>query len=149
MAVATSGCCPRVWIETPRNRRKRGDNGKRLRAEQDGSVGATGGDLLDRQQRLETGEYLRSPNMRYTFGMSPDGNLELLKGAQPIWSADTCCADAYAIMQRNGDLVVYDGRNVRFSSVTAGNSGARLVVRNNGTAVILDTAANVIWSTRR
>ena len=149
VTVASIESYTRVSIETPRNRRHRDDNGKRLRAEQDGSFGATRCDLLDRQQRLETGEYLRSPNMRYTFGMSPDGNLDLLKGAQPIWSADTCCADAYAIMQRNGDLVVYDGRNVRFSSVTAGNSGARLVVRNNGTAVILDTAANVIWSTRR
>ncbi len=149
LTVAWIESYARVSIETPRNARHRDDNRKRLRSEQDGSFGATRCDLLDRQQRLEGGEYLRSANMRYTFGMSPDGNLELLKGAKPIWSADTCCADAYAIMQRDGDLVVYDGGGVRFSSGTAGNRGAKLVVRNNGTAVILDRAANVVWSTER
>ncbi|HJO02337.1 MAG TPA: hypothetical protein QGG47_00025 [Acidobacteriota bacterium] len=147
--VASIGSYARVLITMPGNKKHRDDNGDRLLAESDGSLGATACSTLNKHQRLEAGDYLRSTNMRYTFGMSRDGNLELLKGAQTVWSADTCCSSAYAIMQGNGGLVVYDGGDLRFSSGTAGNKGAELVVRNNGTAVILDKQGNVIWSTEQ
>lgn len=149
LMVAWIGSYARVSIRTPGNARHRDDDANRVRAESDGSFGTTTCSVLDRRERLEAGEYLRSANMRYTFGMSPDGNLELLKGAKTVWSADTCCASAYAILQRDGDLVVYDGGDLRFASDTAGNQGAKLLLRNDGTAVILDREENVIWSTVR
>ena len=147
--VVSIGSYARVLITMPGKAKHRDDNGDRVRSESDRSFGPTTCSILDRSQRLEAGEYLRSANMRHTFGMSREGNLELLKDAKTIWSADTCCSAAYAIMRRNGNLVVYDGGDIRFSTGTAGNKGAKLAVRNNGTAVISDNKENVIWSTER
>ena len=64
--------------------------------------------------RLYTNEYICSPDRRFLFGMSSDGDLSLLDQiAQPstkLWSADTSKAnsggDAYAKLQKDGNLVV-------------------------------------------
>jgi hypothetical protein len=51
-------------------------------------------------------------------------------------------------MQTDGNFVLYtsSGSPV-WSSGTAGNTGASLVVRNSGDAVIYSASGSVLWST--
>lgn len=108
--------------------------------------------------RLYTNEYICSPDRRFLFGMSSDGDLSLLDQiAQPstkLWSADTSKAssggDAYAKLQKDGNLVVSaTSGSILWTSRTAGaGDPASLVLENNGVAAIFDTKGRRVWSAR-
>ena len=53
-----------------------------------------------------------------------------------------------AIMQRDGNFVVYAGSRVLWHSRTAGNPGARLAMQRDGNLVIYSAANRALWSSR-
>jgi hypothetical protein len=62
----------------------------------------------------------------------------LYQGSTALWSSGTAGnASAHAIMQGDGNFVIYDSsNNPLWSSGTAGNNGAYLLVQNDGNTVI-------------
>lgn len=97
-------------------------------------------------ERLYAGNFLCSESGAYRFGVTEDGDLQLVSGETVLWSAGTCCGDRLA-MQRDGNLVVYDGAgDALFASDTAGQDGAFLRVEDSGRAVLIRDGA-VLWST--
>ena len=101
------------------------------------------------QEILAAGQYLTSPNRLYQLSMQSDGNLVLYytwPGGRTgsLWSSRTNgVSGAYAKMQTDGNLVVYDSSNAaRWASNTAGSSGAYLTLGNDGNATLAGTAWN-------
>jgi hypothetical protein len=95
---------------------------------------------------LMHGEYLRSPNGRYSLQML--GNLQLTDRGNAIWTSGN--ASSYTCtMQGDGDLILkghprhYPG--IHWHSGTSGHGGAYLTVQDNGKAVIIYNNS-VIWS---
>jgi len=108
--------------------------------------------------RLYTNDYICSPDRRFLFGMSSDGDLSLLDQiTQPstkLWSAETSRAssggDAYAKLQKDGNLVISTtSGSVLWTSRTAGaGDEASLILGNNGVASIFDSKGRRVWSAR-
>src|ERR1700730_10424811 len=101
------------------------------------------------QEILAAGQYLTSPNRLYQLSMQSDGNLVLYytwPGGRTgsLWSSRTNgVSGAYAKMQIDGNLVVYDNSNAaRWASNTAGSSGAYLTLGNDANATLAGTAWN-------
>jgi len=123
--------------------------------------GVVGGSLQDHPNVLHgggvipKGSSLFSPNKRVRLTMQPDGNLVLYGDDKYIWDSRTNGKPAdRAVMQTDGNLVVYDGGGkVLWSSGTNGNTTAYLSVYDDGNAVI--RAGNGpkkdqgIWSTKQ
>jgi hypothetical protein len=59
--------------------------------------------------------------------MQGDGNLVEYEGATAIWASGTSGSGNYAVMQGDGNFVVYNASNVaKWSSGTSGNPGGYL-----------------------
>lgn len=87
----------------------------------------------------------------YALLFTLDGNLELVAptGAR-LWESGTRGRGAGILsMQRDGDLVIYDGarRRALWSTGTKGHPGSYLVVQNDGNVVIYSSSATAIWAT--
>lgn len=84
-------------------------------------------------------------------------NIVLYKAGRPIWTSGTATRQAggpYSlVLQRNGDLVGYEGppRNrTRFWSSGTGGRGVgpyNLAVQTNGNVVLYDGRGRPLWST--
>ncbi|OIJ97810.1 hypothetical protein BIV25_13470 [Streptomyces sp. MUSC 14] len=105
--------------------------------------GATGVNSLQPGQKLTSGHRLSSANITLTMGS--DGNLvAYLKtngtsGSGPaIWSTHTSGhSGAYAVMQTDGNLVVYSSTGTAlWSTHTNGHSGAYFLVQDDGNLVV-------------
>lgn len=111
------------------------------------------------KMRLYAGEYICSPDRRFAFGMSSDGDLSLLDQiTQPstkLWSSNTSSEtssddEAYAKFQKDANLVVSTtSGNTLWTSRTAGASDqASLILGNDGVVSILDSMGRRVWSAR-
>lgn len=91
---------------------------------------------------------LTSADGRFTFVFQADGNIVLYFGTTPLWASTTMNGRGLSLrMESGGNLVLYDAANaVVWSSGTGGNAGAKLVLRNDGNAVII-LGATTLWST--
>lgn len=109
--------------------------------------------------RLYANEYICSPDRRFVFGMSSDGDLSLLdKITQPstkLWSTNTSSQtssddEAYAKFQKDGNLVVSttSGTTLWTSKTAGAGYQASLVLDNNGIVTILDSMGRRVWSAR-
>lgn len=101
------------------------------------------------EQGLYPGDSLYSCDGRFHLVLQNDGNLVLYKGSTALWSSGTAGqSSAVAIMQQDGNFVIYDSAGVPiWSSGTANNPGAYLAVQNDGNMVIYDSANRPLWST--
>lgn len=64
-------------------------------------------------EMLTTNQYIDAPNGQYRLWMSPNGNLVLYAGARVLWSTQTHGnPGARAVQQVQGNLVVYSPSNV-------------------------------------
>lgn len=97
--------------------------------------------------QLAGGQAILSPDGRYSLNYQPDGNLVLYGPSGYIWASNTSGQSVgRAVMQGDGNLVVYDAGNVaRWSSVTAGNAGATFQLDNTGLARVVRTNGTGAW----
>ena len=114
-----------------------------------GSVCSQGGfGSLGPGEVLLPNETVVSPNGRYELRYQTDGNLVLYDEGFPLWASETTGSTlGVVIMQRDGNLVVYDGSNTPiWASGTSGRSGAFLAVQDDSNAVIY-LNREPVWAT--
>lgn len=101
------------------------------------------------------GQGLRAPHCFFKLDMQADGNLVIYDRAggngglwpRAIWSADTYKKGGYALMQRDGNFVVYNWADQPvWSSNTWGNPFSSLYMQDDGNLVIYDQANRPRWS---
>ncbi len=101
-------------------------------------------------QSLTAGEYLISPNSgQYELVMQGDGNLvEYVRSSmRALWSTGTGGnPGAYAIMQTDGNLVVYLGSTALWNTHTGGNTGAYVSLADDANLIVESATANPLWS---
>jgi hypothetical protein len=105
-------------------------------------------DTLAAGATLAAGQQISSPDGHYLLSMEADGDLvEHIAGGRTLWTTATSGhPGARALMQVNGNLVVYDvGNSAVWSSNSVAASGCpRLVIQPDGNVVIYTTKG--IWS---
>lgn len=106
---------------------------------------------MEPDEAIFPGRHQVSCDGRFKLTLQRDGNLVLTVAAtgQPLWASGTTGRrSAVALMQRDGNFVVYDsaGRPV-WDSATGGRSGAHLAVQDDGNVVIYTRANEVLWAT--
>ena len=89
-------------------------------------------------QALAPDQALRSPNGRVVLNYQLDGNLVLYFDGQPRWDSRTAGhAPGQAVMQADGNFVIYDGNGAAaWSSNTAGHEGTVVTVQDDGNCVL-------------
>jgi hypothetical protein len=89
---------------------------------------------------LHAGDYLRSPDWRYTLVMQEDGNLVVYSVDRytPIWNSRTWNnAGAYAVMQNDGNLVVYNkNAGVLWNTYTYTQGASVVNMQSDGNLVV-------------
>ncbi len=107
---------------------------------------AAAGTLLP-DATLATGETLDSPSGAYQLTMQSGGNLVLHQGATVVWSSGTSSAGSHAVMQGDGNLVVYSSTSQPlWASNSSGNPGAYLILGDDGTLALISPAGGTLWS---
>lgn len=97
------------------------------------------------------GQTIVSPSCYYFLTMQTDGNLVLYEGprfqGRARWASGTVGRKGYAIMQADGNLVMYswNGRPF-FATNTHGHPGSRLVLQDDGNLVVYSGGAP-LWAT--
>jgi murein DD-endopeptidase MepM/ murein hydrolase activator NlpD len=99
---------------------------------------------------LRPGRSLGSEYGQYRLTMQEDGNLVLYvdRSARPLWHTHTHGhPGAWAVMQTDGNLVVYDSAHrALWSSETAGHAGAYLAVQRDSNLVVYSPASQPLWA---
>lgn len=123
--------------------------------------GIIGDQPLARQNALFAGDEIRSINKTFRLVFQNDGNLVLYIDDsignpnaglidRAVWSAYTeNHAASYAIMQWDGNFVVYDSFNNHFFDTgTSGNPGAFIIIQDDGNLVVYasDGLTPLWWS---
>ncbi|MEI8338966.1 MAG: hypothetical protein WCF91_03515 [bacterium] len=101
------------------------------------------------QTTLRGGDYLKSPDGRFSLVMQADGNLVLYTAENtPLWHSSTYGNyGAYAVMQADGNLVVYSSSNrALWNSRTFGHGPSTLRIQNDGNLVIVKSGNIATWS---
>lgn len=99
-------------------------------------------------QTLASGKWLLSPNRAYLLGMQTDGNLVLrrVSDKRTLWhSRRYGQPGARLVLQTNGNLVIWRGRQPVWSTRTAGRM-LRLAVQNNGHLVLYTASGSIAWT---
>ena len=79
--------------------------------------------------------------------MQSNGNLVEHQGATVVWSSGTSSPGSHALMQGDGNLVVYSSASQPlWASSTSGNPGAYLVLADDGELAVNSTAGGTLWS---
>jgi subtilisin family serine protease len=98
---------------------------------------------------LHKDDYLLSPDGRSALALQRNGNFVLYDNFKLVWETGALgrAADR-AIMQPDGNFVVYDSSNqALWNSTTDGNAGARLIMQTDGNVVIYSSSNVVLWAT--
>jgi hypothetical protein len=103
--------------------------------------------LLTGDMSLHAGQNLTSCDGRFTLWMQGDGNLVLYhNGVAPIWSSGTSGTGSnVAVVQSDGNFVVYSPWGATWASWTNGYSWPRLKAQNDGNLVLYQNG-RAIWS---
>ena len=96
---------------------------------------------------LGSGQSLSSPSGTYQLTMQADGSLVVHHGGTVVWSSGTSSPGAHALLQGDGNLVVYTNTSQPLWATNSdGNPAAYLVLADDGTVAILSTAGGTLWS---
>lgn len=101
-------------------------------------------------EKLLPGQEIRSADGRFRLTLQTDGNLVLYgpKG-KALWSTRTNGKPVtMAVMQDDGNFVLYNGGTAVWHTRTHGNPGARLVVDDAGNVVIRGLNGKELWRAR-
>lgn len=106
--------------------------------------------LLRPGEMLRPGQLRRSTDRRYRLEMQRDGNLVLYKSSKALWSTKTTGAKkgAFALMQDDGNFVVYNAANKPVWHSRTATPGSFLAVQNDGNVVIYTKSFKALWSTK-
>ncbi|MBM0206319.1 VCBS repeat-containing protein [Micromonospora sp. STR1s_5] len=99
-------------------------------------------------QRLTAGQDVYANAGNHRLVMQGDGNLVKYSNDVVQWASGTQGnPDAYAVLQSDGNFVVYDSRGtLLWSTQTTGESAKSLTVLNDGRAVLYGPSAQIVWS---
>ncbi len=101
---------------------------------------------LQRDTELEVNVPLYSDNGAYYLILQSDGNLVLYdQYHSPEWATGTSTG-VEALMQLDGNFVLYSSSAALFHTGTDVNEGAYLVVQNDGNLVVYSLSGDVLWS---
>ena len=102
-------------------------------------------DILDTGAALVRGSRLTSPSGRFRLDMQQIGDLVLIRtdDNKRIWRADTWLAGDTAIMQRDGNFVVYTEGKALWASNTNGRGFNYLKLQDDGNLVIYSKITNI------
>lgn len=103
--------------------------------------------ILYSGQILLKGQQLTSPNGIYKAIMQNDGNFVLYGKNNALWSTDTVANGDYLIMQEDGNLNIYVSCNFATWSSNTQFSGDYLVCQDDGNLVIYNEYNEPVWST--
>ncbi|NRG42954.1 excalibur calcium-binding domain-containing protein [Rathayibacter sp. VKM Ac-2835] len=106
-------------------------------------------DTLNSGNELGSGRLLRSSNGSSEAIMQGDGNFVVYSNGGPRWSAGTSGAGNRLVMQGDGNAVIYSGSRAVWQSGTSGNGGARMVMQNDGNLVIYSTDGRALWQSNQ
>jgi hypothetical protein len=97
---------------------------------------------------LNAGESVTSADGQYRLTMTPGGALAEESGAAVLWSSRTAVRTSRAVMQIDGNLVVYSPSGAaQWASGTAGHPGAQLSVPYDGEVAVVSDSGARLWST--
>jgi surface antigen len=111
------------------------------------------GSQLNAGATMTAGQYLQSPNGQYTLWMQSDGNLvEYTAAGTPLWDPPPPTQTgghpgAYAVLQGDGNFVVYPPSGALWASYTQNNPGDHLSLQDDGNLVIYSAAGAALWAT--
>lgn len=111
-------------------------------------MGYKGSALLTNQFLLKE-DYLLSPDGKHQFILQDDGNLVLyrLSDHKALWASNTNGkAVSKAIMQQDGNFVIYGYPGAIWASDTNGKPNSTLIAQNDGNVVIYEPKVPV-WAT--
>lgn len=107
----------------------------------------TGCGVMRADDGLYPGQSLTSCDGRFTLALQHDGNLVLTQTGTPIWATATSGrGTVLAIMQRDGNFVIYDSAGAPVWSTGTNPNGSTLAVQNDGNTVVYSAAAQPLWS---
>jgi hypothetical protein len=102
--------------------------------------------VLAAGEGLVRGEIVASCDGQVTLAMGDDGNLTLARGGEPVWTSETTGAGVVAVLEDDGELVVFDDENEPvFTTATKGFADASATLGGDGLAVIADDGTP-LWS---
>ena len=107
------------------------------------------GNCLNPNEQLNIDGFLTSTNGMFRLLMQRDGNLVLYRmvDQQPIWQSGTAGLPSQcALMQTDGNFVVYGPNGALWQSGTAGRAGAGLLMQDDGNLVIY-YGQSPVWAT--
>lgn len=104
--------------------------------------------IMHGDEGLISSQKYYSCDKRFTLHLQNDGNLVLLMDGIVLWSTNTAGKDtAEAIMQRDGNFVLYDRKGKPlWATNTLDTSGAYFVIQNDGNLVIYNASGRSIWA---
>ncbi|HKA86663.1 MAG TPA: PAN domain-containing protein [Haliangiales bacterium] len=95
---------------------------------------------------LFAGQTVVAPSCYYRLVMQADGNLVLYAGRDATWASDTWGRGGYAVMQADGNFVVYTwGDEAIWSTGTWGNPYSRVYMQDDGNLVLYH-GADALWA---
>lgn len=96
---------------------------------------------------------MASENEEYLLVMRVDGNLVLSFNNQNriLWESQTSGVGRRVVMERDGDLVIYNRRNEKIwrANITPQGRGEYAQLENDGNLVVYDSSGLGFWSTNR
>jgi VCBS repeat-containing protein len=97
--------------------------------------------------RLNAGQSLSSPTGAYQLTMQVDGDLVLEHNSTVVWSSGTSSPGASALLQGDGNLVVYSSTSqALWATNTDGNPSSYLVLSDDGKLALLSPEGGTLWS---
>ncbi len=104
------------------------------------------GDSLAPGQELSNAQSLTSGNGRFRAVMQVDGNFVVYDGTRATWSTDTNGRSGVrAVMQTDGNFVLYQGGSAVWHTHTNGQPNAVLQLQDSGVLAVVLNGA-VLWS---
>jgi hypothetical protein len=101
-------------------------------------------------QGLTPGNSITSPSGRYQLILQADGNLVLYdwwENHRATWASNTeGQAVSSAIMQTDGNFVIYGFPNAIWATATAGDNNAFLVLQDDGNLVMYQWIEKALWA---
>lgn len=96
-------------------------------------------------ESLYANESVWSPNGAYQFIMQSDGNLVEYGRSGPLWASNTGTPGSWAIMQGDGNLVIYTSGGSPVFATGTGWPGSQLIVQSDSNVVMYSGSA-ALWA---